>query len=105
MDISPEIQTHTQPSEFGKKTNNKKMLSYMKMMMAKHKTMMAKICCHVLGLWRQNLIGLLTKLSCVSLLRSKEDVWEGNMLFIPFLKIKMHDVMNVLWKAVFWIEM
>ena len=50
----------------------------------KTSTMMAKICCHVLGLQRQNMIGLLAKLVCVLLLRSKKDVWEGNMLFIPF---------------------
>ena len=42
---------------------------------------------HVSGLRRQNLIGLLAKLACVSLLTSKKDVWEENMLFIPFLKI------------------
>ena len=58
------------------------------------KRLTAKKCCpiwklgrqkFVLGLQRQNLIGLLAKLACV---RSKKDVWEGNMLFIPFLKIK-----------------
>ena len=54
----------------------------------KTQTMMAKICCPVLGLQRQKLIGLLAKLACVLLLRSKKDVWEGNMLFIPFFKIK-----------------
>ena len=45
----------------------------MKIMMAKQ-TMMAKICCPVLGLQRQKLIGLLAKLVCISLLRSKKDV-------------------------------
>ena len=64
---------------------------------------MAKICCHVLGLQRQNLIGLLAKLACVLLLRSKKDVWEGNVIYFIF-KNQMYDVMNVLWKAVFRIE-
>ena len=40
----------------------------------KTSTMMAKICRHVLGLRRQNLIDLLAKLVCVLLLRSKKDV-------------------------------
>ena len=58
-----------QPSECGKKTDSKKMPSYMKIM-----TSTAKICRHVLGLRQQNLIGLLAKLVCVLLLRSKKDV-------------------------------
>ena len=74
----------TQPSEFGKKTDSKKMPSYLKIMTAKQTTTV-KMCRHVLCLRRQNSIGLLAKLACVSLLRSKKDVWEGNMLFIPFL--------------------
>ena len=43
----------------------------MKIMKAKQTTT-AKICRHVLGLQRQNLIGLMAKLACVSLLRSKD---------------------------------
>ena len=43
---------------------------------------------YVLGLQRKNLIGLLAKLACVSLRTSKKDVWEENILFIPFLKIE-----------------
>ena len=65
--------------------------------------MTAKICCHVLGLTWQNLIGLLAKLACVSLLTSKKDVWEEYVIYSIF-KNQMYDVMNVLWKAVFPIE-
>ena len=65
---------------------------------------MAKIYRHVLVLLRQNLIGLLAKLACVSLLTSKKDVWKENMLFIPLLKNQMYDIMNAIWKAVFRIE-
>ena len=76
--------TLVQPSEFGRKTDSKKMPSYMKILTAKHKLRRQK---HAVR--PQNLIGLLAKLARVSLLRSKKDVWEGNMLFIPsFLKIK-----------------
>ena len=44
----------------------------MKIMKAKHKLRQQKYASHVLGLQRQNLIGLMAKLACVSLLRSKD---------------------------------
>ena len=67
--------------------------------------MTAKICYHVLGSQRQNLIGLLAKLACVLLLRSKKGVWKGNIYVIySIFKNQIYDVMNVVWKAVFQIE-
>ena len=61
------------PSEFGKKTDIKNAITY-ENYDGKTQTTMAKICRYVLGLQQQNLIGLLAKLACVLLLRSKKDV-------------------------------
>ena len=45
---------------------------------------------------------LIGKTSVRTELRSKKDVWKGNIYSI--FKNEMYGVMNVLWKAVFQIE-